>query len=293
MEYLTLNHMLNTISAMGNYHICIHDVSGILKANPFSISHKYTIHSRRFCDLAKSTRKGFDMCMNCKNCANHRAIQRESFFAGLCAFGLYEAVKPVILEGKVACIIYLGYFVNELEMTVQKLENACHKSCTPFEEMLQEIANCECGTDPQKAMQLCELIDSYIRLLYDKYKDVDIRDESPYHWAVYNLKKYADDYYSQTFTLGNVCRLYFINEKYAGKLFKEQIGMSFHEYLNRIRLERAAAALGDKDEQIIDVASKCGFNNVTYFNRKFLEHYGMSPGQFRKSVRGRTGKSAE
>ena len=285
IEYLTLTQMIDAVSALGNYHICIHDVSGLLKSHPFSIPHKYAIHSKKFCDLAKSTQKGFELCMNCKHCANHRAIQRGTFFAGHCAFGLYEATKPVILDGKVACIIYLGYIVKNPEETENKLKAACHKAGTPFYEMQQELEHCEHCTETQKIFHLCELFDSYIRLLYDKYKDTDNPIDSPYHWAVYNLKKYADDYYSQTFTLSSVCRLYFINEKYAGKLFKEQIGMSFHEYLNRIRLEQAATDLTEGDERIIDIAIKCGFNNVTYFNRKFSEYFGMSPGHFRKQTR--------
>lgn len=284
IEHLTLNQMIEAISAPGNYHICIHDVSGILKKYPFSIPHKYAIHSRRFCDLAKSTQKGFELCMKCKRCANQKAIKSGTYFSGHCAYGLYEAAKPVVLGGKVACIIYLGHIVLDRQETERKLKYACNKKGTPFDEMMKEIDNCEDHMNSQKVLHLCELIDSYIRLLYDKYKDFENTDDSPYHWAVYNLKKYADDYYSQTFTLSSVCRLYFVSEKYAGKIFKEQVGMSFHEYLNRIRMEKAAKALKETNDQIIDVALKCGFNNVTYFNRKFLKFYGMSPSHFRKQI---------
>jgi AraC-like DNA-binding protein len=58
--------------------------------------------------------------------------------------------------------------------------------------------------------------------------------------------------------------------------------MSFHEYLNNLRLEKAAEKLRMNSAAITDVAMTCGFNNVTYFNRLFRKKYGMSPGQYKK-----------
>ena len=120
-------------------------------------------------------------------------------------------------------------------------------------------------------------------MLYEKYKDKADTLESPYHWAVYNIKKYADENYGRSFTLEELCKLYFVNEKYAGRLFAKQLGLNFHEYLNKIRLEKAAEMLASTDEKIIDIALICGYGDVTYFNRKFREKYHSSPGSFRKN----------
>lgn len=283
MEYSNLQQIINAISTMSNYHICIHDVSGILKKTCFSIDHRYTIHSMPFCDLAKSTRKGFDTCMNCKDRANQRAINTGKAFAGLCAFGLYEAAMPVVIEGKTVCIIYLGNGMVERGRAEKRLKSTCAGILSPAGQMVALLDNCQ-ETDEEKAMMVCRMLDSYIRLLYEQYKDVP-QEEGKYHWVVYNLKKYAEDNYSQTFTLESVCRLYFINEKYAGKLFKEQVGVSFHEYLTGIRLEKATKLLADSEKQIIDIAMICGFNNVTYFNRIFRKCYQISPGQYRRLYR--------
>ena len=283
MEYSSLQQMIDTINTMSSYHVCIHDVSGILKKACFSIEHLHTIHSMPFCDLAKSTRKGFDTCMNCKNRANQRAIKTGEAFAGLCAFGLYEAAMPVVIEGKTVCIIYLGNGVVDRDRAMKRLKSTCAGTLSPAGQMLALLDNCQ-ETDEEKAMMVCRMLDSYIRLLYEIYKDMP-QEEGAYHWVVYNLKKYAEDNYSQTFTLENVCRLYFINEKYAGKLFKEQIGISFHEYLTNIRLDQAAKLLRNSEKRIIDIAMQCGFNNVTYFNRIFHRCYQISPGQYRKRYR--------
>lgn len=283
MENINLKQVIDTLKTIGNYHVCIHDVSGILKKPCFSIDTQNTIHSMPFCDMAKSTRKGFDTCMNCKNRANQLAIYSGRAFSGLCAFGLYEAAMPVIIEGKPVCIIYLGNGIVNREQTLRRLTGACAGTKTPAERMIAELSNCQ-ETDEKKAMMVCRMLDSYIRFLYEKYKDIS-QEEDSYHWAVQNLKNYADLNYSRTFTLESVCRLYFVNEKYAGKLFKEQTGLSFHEYLTDIRLRKAAKLLISSETRIIDVAMQCGFNNVTYFNRIFRKCYQVSPGEYRKLYR--------
>ena len=78
--------------------------------------------------------------------------------------------------------------------------------------------------------------------------------------------------------------MYNYNEKYLGMLFKKQVGRSFHDYLNRRRLYRARMLLEQTTDSVLTIATRVGFNNVTYFNRLFKEYYGMSPSQLRANI---------
>ena len=287
MDFISLEKLIESIGFHGKYHVCIHDVSGILNRPYLAVCHRHTIHSMDFCTMAKSTQKGFALCSHCKNCANQKAIHTREAFAGLCAFGLYEIVKPVVINGKTVCIIYLGNIVTDRKQTLAQLRTVGKKTQSPIQKMEQELEKCEIIADTTKVMLLCELIDSYIRLLYGQYIDTVLVEDEECHWAVSSLKRYADDNYNHNFTLQSVCRLYFINEKYAGKLFKKQMGMSFHEYLNKVRLEKAAHELVEGKGRIIDIALRCGFNDVTYFNRRFQKYYGMSPREYRRNCQRR------
>ena len=71
------------------------------------------------------------------------------------------------------------------------------------------------------------------------------------------------------------------NAQYIGRLFKSETGMSFGEYCNGLRLEKATRLLVDRNKKIIDIATECGFENVTYFNRLFKKRYGVSPMKWR------------
>ena len=43
-----------------------------------------------------------------------------------------------------------------------------------------------------------------------------------------------------------------------------------------------AEALQATDETVLTIASRCGFENLSYFNRAFKAHFGMTPREYRK-----------
>lgn len=282
MEGLSLKQAVDVLQQVRHYRICVHDVSGILTIPQLMLPVENTMHSMRFCSLAKDSAAGFRSCVRCKNISNHRAIFRQKVFSGLCAFGMKETVWPVVIDGKTMCILYLGNIVQDRQASEEKLAAACHTTGSLYEAMRAQMDLADTQTDETTAEAVCRLLDGVIRLLYNTYKDTADIKSSPYHWAVVNIKNYMEENYSRNLTLESICRLYFINEKYAGQLFKSQLGMSFHTYLNRIRLRRAAQELQNSRDKIIDIALRCGFNNVTYFNRRFSELYGMSPREYRR-----------
>jgi len=66
--------------------------------------------------------------------------------------------------------------------------------------------------------------------------------------------------------------------------FKEQYRMTFVEYLNSVRIGHACKLLSLGDQNIVDVAFACGFNNLANFNRQFKKYKKMTPTQYRKAV---------
>ena len=64
--------------------------------------------------------------------------------------------------------------------------------------------------------------------------------------------------------------------------FRQMTGQSFIAFLNEYRLNTAAEALRTTDETVLTIASRCGFENLSYFNRAFKAHFGMTPRDYRK-----------
>lgn len=64
--------------------------------------------------------------------------------------------------------------------------------------------------------------------------------------------------------------------------FKEVTGRSFAGYLIEYRLERAAYALRNSEDTVLEIAERTGFGNLSNFNRLFRKRFEMTPSRFRK-----------
>ncbi len=73
-----------------------------------------------------------------------------------------------------------------------------------------------------------------------------------------------------------------MSESHFSREFKKAIGMPPHQYVLKLRLERASDALLASNARIIDIALDLGFTNVSHFSRAFTLRYGMPPAVYRR-----------
>jgi transcriptional regulator GlxA family with amidase domain len=66
------------------------------------------------------------------------------------------------------------------------------------------------------------------------------------------------------------------------RAFKRHTGMTFVQYVNRLRINLACQLLMDKSLLIVNICYRVGFNNISNFNRHFLAEKGMTPSRFRE-----------
>lgn len=66
------------------------------------------------------------------------------------------------------------------------------------------------------------------------------------------------------------------------RYFKRKTKCTFSDFVNQIRLAHAKKLLVDSDMFINEIGFECGFGNISYFNRRFKEIYGISPGNMRE-----------
>ncbi|WP_231637519.1 AraC family transcriptional regulator [Paenibacillus sp. FJAT-27812] len=69
------------------------------------------------------------------------------------------------------------------------------------------------------------------------------------------------------------------------RLFKEMTGQVPLQYLSGIRIDQAKHLLQETDDRLFDIAQNAGFGNEFYFNRRFKQSVGLSPGQYRRHYR--------
>lgn len=72
-----------------------------------------------------------------------------------------------------------------------------------------------------------------------------------------------------------------INRTYFSTVFNAQVGTSFVDYVNTVRIKRAAYLLRHTDRKVSEIAASLDYHDMGYFLKRFKAHYGMTPSQYR------------
>lgn len=99
---------------------------------------------------------------------------------------------------------------------------------------------------------------------------------------------YIEENYSNHISLDDVSTYVGYSSKYFSRYFKEQIGNTFVNYLNQLRIRRAKTLLNDKTITIKDIATAVGFESANTFIRVFKQFEGVPPGQYRQTCKPET-----
>ena len=111
----------------------------------------------------------------------------------------------------------------------------------------------------------------------------------PLHYNSRRIEKvfeYMNAHYSRAITLSEVAKVANMPEASFSRFIKKRIGSTFIDSLNEIRLGHATRMLIDTTHNVAEVAYKCGFNNISNFNRTFKKKKGCTPKEFRQSFSG-------
>lgn len=95
-------------------------------------------------------------------------------------------------------------------------------------------------------------------------------------------KEYINSNYMNNITLDDVGGYIGFNPSYFSSIFKKETGISFIDYLSRVRIEKAKILMKEADLRIQDISLMVGYNDVKYFSKLFQKHTGLNPNEYRK-----------
>ena len=100
---------------------------------------------------------------------------------------------------------------------------------------------------------------------------------------IYKAISYIKNNYMNKLTLEDVASHVFLSPSYFSKIFKEEMKSNFNTYLNQIRIEVAKKLLADDTVVLVDISSRVGYEDQSYFSKVFKKMTGVSPGKFREN----------
>lgn len=92
---------------------------------------------------------------------------------------------------------------------------------------------------------------------------------------------YVDDNMSQPCTIRELASYLDYSPAYLSRFFYTNIGIPYSDYVRNIKISHACYLLRNTHENVIDVASQCGYSSISSFNRNFKQMTDTSPTDYR------------
>lgn len=178
------------------------------------------------------------------------------------------------------------FFINSINMnTTHNNYILFHSENSPklslfFNELLCEMYDPSINStdiiNSLMTLVLCELINVY-------KEDIDHQTSNISQSLIAPILRYIEANY-QTCTLESTATFFNMNPHYMTTLLKQRTGDSYKELIQRQRFTRAAWLLRNTSVSITNIANNVGYENMSFFYKKFKQKYGCSPNEYRSQM---------
>ncbi len=140
-----------------------------------------------------------------------------------------------------------------------------------------------CFYELQSLSILCSLWMNFNIYLQDKGSLIEpIITNTKLESNVKQIISYIKSHYMENFNVGDIAKEIGISRTECFRSFKKFTTKTPIEYLLEFRLSSALNMLISTDDTVLEICTKCGFSNSSYFGKRFKERYGVTPMEYRK-----------
>lgn len=113
------------------------------------------------------------------------------------------------------------------------------------------------------------------------------------HEIIEYAKRYIIQHLSDELSVASLAESMYVTPNYFSRLFKKVCGEGCNEYIVKRRIDMAKSLLETTNQRTGKVATLVGYHDTNYFSLAFKKHTGMSPTEYRESVRTTSEELAE
>ncbi len=137
---------------------------------------------------------------------------------------------------------------------------------------------------PKQYESVLQLLRVFAQHLSIVANQVVFRTEHAEAPNITKAREFISQHHAEDLSLETVARAVHMSTFYFCKQFKKATGISFTNYLGRVRIEKAKEMLLNPHARISEVAFECGFQSLTHFNRVFRKLVGEAPTAYREHL---------
>ena len=118
----------------------------------------------------------------------------------------------------------------------------------------------------------------------DICRNMEAAKEKQSETVMEKAQSYIRENFQKDLTLDEVSRVVDISPYYFSKLFKQETGENFIEYLTKVRIRNAKDLLRNPEYSIKEVCVRSGYGDPNYFSRIFKKYEGITPSEYRERL---------
>lgn len=152
-----------------------------------------------------------------------------------------------------------------------------------FMELYQVACDSSVTNNTWKYLHTSMLLHNIFTSLYDLTYNINlIKDLTPAQETSVNTAiKFISENYKGDLSVDRICAEVGFSKYYFCKLFKQQLGVSVHQYVNEFRINKAKELLAYSKLSVTSIAEQVGFKTTLTFLRAFERIVHMTPSEYR------------
>ena len=136
-----------------------------------------------------------------------------------------------------------------------------------------------------RELQSCTDIENLKKWFLDKTREICTKLENSKEKEAGSIidraKEYINENFRRDISLDDVSSQVNISPYYFSKIFKEETGENFIEYLTRVRIDKAKELLVDANVSVKEAGIQSGYSDPNYFSRIFKKQTDMTPSEYK------------
>ena len=155
------------------------------------------------------------------------------------------------------------------------------------EATLKNIIACAAERNPGYELRMLSFAYGLLSDLFERQVDRALSENRAQrlgqtHASLQQVFDYIDESYCEKIKLSQLADIAGLSEGYFCARFKQVTSKNFSDYLNQLRIEKAATLLETSNDSIAEIAFATGFEDAAYFSRVFKRYMGKTPSAFRR-----------
>jgi AraC-like DNA-binding protein/ligand-binding sensor protein len=272
-----------------DYERAFRDATGLplsLRAvEAFDLPHQGEPNENPFCALMAASNQSCAACLQLQRKVEESAgIEPETLkcFAGLC-----DSAVPIRVGQDLIAFLQTGQIL--LHKPTKK----------EFSRLSRQLLNWGVATDLKQVeeayfqtrvltkgqyrsiLRLLGIFSQHLASLSNQLIIQEEKSESP---QITRARTFITEHQDEDISLSNVAKAVNMSAFYFCKMFKQATGLTFTDYLARIRVEKVKNMLLDPHKRVSEVAFAAGFQSLSQFNRVFRKVAGEAPSTYRERI---------